>query len=54
MLRRRRIPSTLYLGVSTEAGRLEAHAVLRSGRNLITGGQGQERYTRIASFGWMP
>ncbi|MEO8257340.1 MAG: lasso peptide biosynthesis B2 protein [Acidobacteriota bacterium] len=54
LLRRRSISSTLYLCVTRERGRLEAHAVLRSGPYLITGGDDHERYTRVASFGWTP
>ncbi len=51
MLRRRRISSTLYLGVAmspTES--LQAHAWLRCGEKIITGQAGRERYKTIAWF----
>ena len=56
-LRRRRIPTTLYLGVAltktTDAPRAEmtAHAWLRCGPLLVTGGRGHERFTVTACFG---
>lgn len=56
-LRRRRIPTTLYLGVALtktdDAPRAEmtAHAWLRCGPLLVTGGRGHERYTVTACFG---
>lgn len=58
-LRRRGIPSTLYLGValnragsdaSTSPG-MEAHAWLRCGSFIVTGGRGNERFTVTARFG---
>jgi hypothetical protein len=58
-LRRRGIPTTLYLGValnktevdgSTRPG-MEAHAWLRCGPFLVTGGRGHERFTVTANFG---
>jgi hypothetical protein len=58
-LRRRAIPTTLYLGVAlnkTEAdgsphAAMEAHAWLRCGPLLVTGGRGHERFTVTAHFG---
>lgn len=56
-LRRRRIPTTLYLGVALtktdDAPRAEmtAHAWLRCGPLLVTGGRGHARYTVTACFG---
>jgi hypothetical protein len=58
-LRRRGIPTTLYLGValnkSETAGshrpEMEAHAWLRCGPLLVTGGRGHERFTVTARFG---
>lgn len=53
MLRRRRIPSTLYLGVAQDAGgrrQLDAHAWLRCGELILTGAAGYQRYTVVASF----
>ena len=51
MLERRRIRSTLYLGVrKDDRGQLQAHAWLRWGDQLITGGRGHEDYAVVASF----
>lgn len=56
-LRRRRIPATLYLGVAlhrsdaSSASQMAAHAWLRCGPLMVTGGQGHERYTVTARFG---
>lgn len=52
MLKRRGIPSTLYLGV--DRGRrewLDAHAWLRSGEVVLTGGAGRRRFKTIGAFG---
>ena len=51
MLRRRRIPSTIYFGLAKdEAGELEAHAWLRSGATVLTGGRGRRRFTVVSTF----
>jgi hypothetical protein len=51
MLRRRQIPSTLYLGLAKdEQGELTAHAWLRCGDLILTGGQNYESFTTIATF----
>ena len=53
MLRRRRIASTLYLGVARaddDVREVTAHAWLRSGPLLITGAAGHDRYTVVSSF----
>lgn len=58
-LRRRGIPSTLYLGVlltkaeadSDAVTGMAAHAWLRCGPLLVTGGRGHERFTVTAFFG---
>jgi len=56
-LRRRRIPTTRYLGVALtktdDAPRsaMTAHAWLRCRPLLVTGGRGHERYTVTACFG---
>lgn len=53
MLHRRRIPSTLYLGVNLHpAGSrdLSAHAWLRSGPCLVAGGKEKEGFTAVACF----
>ena len=57
MLQRRHINSTLYLGVmrngvddQSSPEPLKAHAWLRSGRMLLTGGQGYKQFTVVATF----
>jgi len=57
-LSRRGIPTTLYLGVLlNEAGAekalppMQAHAWLRCGSLIVTGGPGHERFTITARFG---
>ncbi len=56
-LRRRGIPTTLYLGVALNKtadapnSEMTAHAWLRCGPLLVTGGRGHERYTVTACFG---
>lgn len=51
MLQRRGIPSTLYLGIHKVDERLAAHAWLRAGEGIITGGSDLERYRQVAGFG---
>lgn len=53
LLRRRGIPSTLYLGAAFKAGvpELEAHAWLRCGPLYVTGGNGHRHYGAVAAFG---
>jgi hypothetical protein len=54
MLRRRRIPSTLYLGMAKgqmTAEPLVGHAWLRCAARVITGPAGHKRFTVIATFG---
>jgi hypothetical protein len=52
MLERRNIGSTLYLGTARdEAGRLIAHAWLRSGSCYLTGADQMDRFTTVAVFG---
>lgn len=51
MLRRRGIASTLYLGVDPHAGDpFRAHAWLRCGSIVVTGGPGHEAFAPIATF----
>jgi hypothetical protein len=51
MLRRRRLASTLYLGVDRGVENwLDAHAWLRYGSQILTGGGNLERFRVIASF----
>lgn len=54
MLRLRQTASTLYLGVHKEGDNFTAHAWLRNGDFIVTGGNGHERYTVIARYGWQP
>lgn len=50
MLRRRGVPSTLYLGLARdEEGTLTAHAWLRCGALVVTGGD-HDDYTVMSSF----
>lgn len=51
MLRWRRVPSTLYLGLAKDGeGELEAHAWLRCGSRILTGDGTRERFTVVARF----
>lgn len=51
MLRRRRIQSTVYLGVSKDDKEgLRAHAWVRSGKTIVTGAAGMEEHKVISSF----
>jgi len=51
MLRRRKISSTLYLGVAKkEDGDVNAHAWLRVGTTVIIGGGGLERFAVVSTF----
>lgn len=51
MLKKRRIDSTLYLGTGKDKmGNLIAHAWLRSGPFFITGFEGRDRFTVVATF----
>ncbi|MBU0493234.1 MAG: lasso peptide biosynthesis B2 protein [Chloroflexi bacterium] len=55
MLRRRGIASTLYLGVAKDEDKdLAAHAWLRSGDQILTGGSAQERFTVLSTFAERP
>lgn len=53
MLKRRGIAGTLYLGVAkTDAGaeQLAAHAWLRCGDQILTGGAGHRQFTVVSTF----
>lgn len=51
LLRRRGIGNTLYLGVDRDDGKsLVAHAWLRCGKVILTGGQGRELFTVVGKF----
>jgi hypothetical protein len=49
LLKKKNIPSTLYLGVGKDGERMTAHAWLRTGRYYITGGSG-EGLALVAKF----
>lgn len=49
LLKKKRIPSTLYLGVGVDGNDMKAHAWIRSGKCYLTGGSG-EGYTVVAKF----
>ena len=51
MLKRRRIAGTIYFGmIKDSVGELEAHAWLRSGDIILTGGSDLDRYAIVATF----
>jgi len=51
ILRYRRMPSTIYFGVAPDTDRkLTAHAWVRSGTRIVTGGEGRHAFTVVASF----
>ena len=50
MLRLRRIPNTLYLGVARGEAKIEAHAWVRSGDVYLTGGAERGRYAVVSTF----
>jgi Transglutaminase-like superfamily len=50
MLRRRRIPFALCLGVARNADHIIAHAWLRCGDAILTGSNGHERFAQISTF----
>jgi hypothetical protein len=50
MLHRRCINCTLYLGLAKDDDQLQAHAWLRSGSFILTGGRGSGRYAAVATF----
>lgn len=49
MLRRRSVPSTLYLGTDPARG-LDAHAWVRVGGVIVTGGDDPRHYTVVSTF----
>ncbi len=50
MLNKRKMESTLYLGVSKKEEKMVAHAWVRYGNNIITGKRGYNKYTVVSSF----
>lgn len=52
MLKRRKICSTLYLGVNKDAkNTMNAHAWLRCGEVFVTGGYNRDEFKEVAKFG---
>ncbi len=52
MLKRREIPSTVYLGLSKEGPKgLSAHAWIRCGDKILTGADGRRQFKVVATFG---
>lgn len=49
MLRRRGIPSTLYFGADPARG-YDAHAWVRAGTTIVTGGPREDRFAIVSSF----
>lgn len=49
LLKKKGIPTTLYLGVKTEDGKMVAHAWIRTGKMYVTGGNG-EGYAMVAKY----
>jgi len=51
LLRHRRLQNTMYLGVAKDKGdQMIAHAWLRSGNKLVTGGRNSSMFTVVAKF----
>ncbi|MBT8342095.1 MAG: lasso peptide biosynthesis B2 protein, partial [Desulfatitalea sp.] len=51
LLHRKGLQSTLYLGLTRDdAGALQAHAWLRCGSVVLTGGRDMARYTVVSTF----
>ena len=50
ILNKKRLTSTLYLGLKKEDGEMKAHAWLRHQQYIVTGDNGIEEYTIINSF----
>ena len=52
MLNRRKLPCTMYMGVTLqENGEMVAHAWLRCGRKYVSGGNGSRQYTVTTIYG---
>jgi hypothetical protein len=51
LLRYFSIPATLYLGVKKNEGQLIAHAWLRSGSEIVTGGDTMDNFRAIICYG---
>ena len=54
MLKERKVSSTLYLGVNKdEKNNMKAHAWLRCGQVIVTGGYNKNEFKEVAKFGFM-
>lgn len=51
LCRRRKIPATIYFGLSKSEEGLKAHAWLRCGTGIITGAAVKHKYTPVAWYG---
>jgi hypothetical protein len=51
MLRKRKLPSTLYFGTFFNGHALEAHAWVRCGQQIVTGARGHQQFTVTAVYG---
>ncbi len=54
MLRRRKLPCALHLGVNPLGGHLQAHAWLLCGAQTVCGERGVEEYVEISRIVWQP
>lgn len=55
MLHKRKIPSTLYLGIARKDDHeIIAHAWLRCGNSILTGRRGVKKFTVVSSFAHFP
>ena len=51
MLDRRKIPATVYFGVANkDEVNIKAHAWVRAGQIMVTGGEGHQEFTVVAHF----
>jgi hypothetical protein len=50
LLRKRKVQSTLYLGVEKDNGTMHAHAWLRCGSLWVTGRKGSQRFVVVSTF----
>lgn len=50
LLKQRKIPSQLYLGVHKNQSELKAHAWLKCGEHFITGKKGSEHFTTVITY----
>ncbi len=47
LLRKLRLPGTIYLGIKKDTGKLEAHAWLIAGNQFISGKEGFKKFTVV-------